>query len=370
MNYQEVESISAFKNLLLKTSVLKKCAFQGLDFSEVQDLVHQTNFVGCIFLGCTIPDTVLKYLPESNLIFPRLDVPFNPYINKLYDKKILYAGYEKGKPETYQNTFDQKVYRHYLAKGKVSLDIGETLARRLHDHSVTNALYDFLEGIDEKKIVAIMGGHNLSRDSEDYRLVARLSKQLTEMGYLMVSGGGPGAMEATHLGAWLAGRSLSTVDTAIRIMSKAPAYQHQLWLDTAFEVLHAYPSSSYESIGIPTWHYGHEPASPFATRIAKYFANSVREDGLLSMAKGGVIFAPGNAGTIQEIFQDATQNHYLSFGYASPMIFLNQHYWEHERPIFPLLKSMAEEGKYQNMLLSICSTQKEVIQTLKKFTDQ
>lgn len=368
MHYQEVESIAAFKKLLRKTSVLRKCAFQNLDFSQEQDLVHHTNFVDCIFLGCTIPDTVLKYLPESNLIFPHLNVPFNPYINRLYDREILYGGYVPGTPDSYRHTFDRKVYAHYLAKGKEAYDIGETLARRLHDHSVTDALHDFLEDTEEKKVIAIMGGHHLSRNSSDYRIVASLSKQLTERGYLMVSGGGPGAMEATHLGAWLAGRSPGTVDASIAILSRAPFYEDGLWLDTAFEVLHTYPNSRYESIGIPTWHYGHEPATPFASRIAKYFANSVREDGLLTIAKGGVIFSPGSAGTIQEIFQDATQNHYLSFGYASPMVFLNRHYWEHERPIYPLLKKMADEGKYQNMLLSICDTEQEVIQVLNPFS--
>ena len=41
--------------------------------------------------------------------------------------------------------------------------------------------------------------------------------------------------------------------------------------------------------------------------------------GLLAIAKHGVIYAPGSAGTIQEIFQDAAQNHYSSFGPPSPM---------------------------------------------------
>ncbi len=78
------------------------------------------------------------------------------------------------------------------------------------------------------------------------------------------------------------------------------------------KIIDKYPltANDYEkckSIGIPTWLYGHEPPAPFATHIAKYFANSVREDGLLTIAKHGVIFAPGSAGTTQEIFQDATQ---------------------------------------------------------------
>ena len=184
----------------------------------------------------------------------------------------------------------------------------------------------------------------------------------------MVSGGGPGAMEATHVGAWLAGRDEKSVDDVVSILSEAPGYTDRLWLDKAFKALQRYPVSEYESIGIPTWLYGHEPPTPFASKIAKYFANSVREDGLLAIAKGGVIFAPGNAGTIQEVFQDATQNHYLSYGYASPMVFLNIEYWTVQRPIYPLLKEMSEQGKYKNLILSGCDTKEQVVAEIEAFT--
>jgi hypothetical protein len=65
-----------------------------------------------------------------------------------------------------------------------------------------------------------------------------------------------------------------------------------------------------ESVGIPTWYYGNEPPNLFASHTGKYFFNSVREDGLVSIASGGIVFGPGNAGTVQEIFQDAPLNYY------------------------------------------------------------
>jgi hypothetical protein len=34
----------------------------------------------------------------------------------------------------------------------------------------------------------------------------------------------------------------------------------------------------------------------FVCLHAKYFANSVREDGLLTVATGGVVYTPGSAG--------------------------------------------------------------------------
>ena len=42
-----------------------------------------------------------------------------------------------------------------------------------------------------------------------------------------------------------------------------------------------------ESLGVPTWVYVDEPTTGFATHIAKYFTNSIREDGLLAIARSG-----------------------------------------------------------------------------------
>jgi len=209
----------------------------------------------------------------------------------------------------------------------------------------------------------------LSRDDKDYEEVVRISKALTEQGYLMVSGGGPGAMEATHVGAWLAGRDEALVPEFINVLSEAPSYQDKLWLDKAFQLIDKYPEVKYESLGVPTWLYGHEPPTPFATKIAKYFANSVREDGLLSIAKGGIIFTPGSAGTIQEVFQEITQNHYLTFGYASPMVFMNTNYWTVECPVYSLLETLSEKGKYKNLILSIGDTHVEMVREIRAFTE-
>ncbi len=65
-----------------------------------------------------------------------------------------------------------------------------------------------------------------------------------------------------------------------------------------------------ESLGIPTWHYGHEPPNVFATAIAKYFRNATREAILLEVCDAGIVFLPGAGGTVQEVFQDACENYY------------------------------------------------------------
>ena len=298
---------------------------------------------------------------------PSFRMPFDIFREHLYSAEDLYKGYQLGKPGSYKDCYDQQVYNHYLEKGKAASDIKETLAQTLHDHSMTNAMNDFLAHFDERQVVGIMGGHGLLRTEAAYRQVVMVSKTLAENGCLMVSGGGPGAMEATHLGAWMAGRTEAETEDALAILQEAPSFKDKLWLDTALQVMNKYPQEHVMSLGVPTWLYGHEPATPFATHIAKYFDNSIREDSILTIAKGGIIYSPGSAGTMQEIFQEAVQNHYLSFGYASPMIFLGSEYWSNEMPVWPLMQHLIAKGKYKNLLMTLTDSTDEIVKTILEF---
>ena len=177
-------------------------------------------------------------------------------------------------------------------------------------------------------------------------------------------------MEATHLGAWMAGRTDDEVEDALQMLMPAPSFRDEGWLSSAFHVMRKYPQDQYVSLGIPTWLYGHEPSTPFATHIAKFFENSIREDSILTLAYGGIIYTPGSAGTLQEIFQDAVQNHYLSFGFSSPMIFLGKDFWTKEIPIYSLLESLMQNGKYKNLILTVSDESAEIIGELVKFREK
>ena len=168
----------------------------------------------------------------------------------------------------------------------------------------------------------------------------------------------------------MAGRTEAELDDALAILSAAPSFHDEGWLATAMQVIERYPQEKgYVSLGIPTWLYGHEPTTPFATHIAKFFENSIREDSILTLAYGGIIYTPGSAGTMQEIFQDAVQNHYLSFGFASPMIFVGKKFWTEEMPVYPFLQSMMEAGKYKNLLLCLTDGPDEILAELIRFRD-
>lgn len=359
--YQEIETVCEVTTLLAKGETIRRCAFQNINFKLLPAAAAGCRFEHCLFMGCRFTKEMKELIDNTNLVFSQIDVPFNAFRNNLYTAETLYKGYRLGEPDSYKECFDNKVYQHYLRMGKTATDVKETLARTLHDRAISDCVHELLSQYDEKRIIGIMGGHGLLRTDKMFRNIVYISKQLTEKGYLMVSGGGPGAMEATHLGAFMAGNDDSDVEEALKVLSQAPSYKDALWLETAMRVLdngkrkmkNEGLASPFVSLGVPTWLYGHEPATPFASHIAKYFENAIREDSILTIAKGGIIYSPGSAGTMQEIFQDAVQNHYLSFGYASPMIFLGSEFWTKEIPVYPLLQQLVESGRYKNLMLSI-----------------
>lgn len=294
--------------------------------------------------------------------------PYSCAPEGLYTAQTLYAGFKSNDEFTYSTYFDIQVYDHYINTGKGRAETEEeAMARVLHDHVIYRSLCDFLDGYDKRKVVGIMGGHGILRTSNDYREVVLLSKHLAESGSIMISGGGPGAMEATHLGSLLAGYPDSAVDEAIAILSEAPSFKDKRWLATAFEVIERFPQFKYQSVSIPTWLYGHEPSTPFATYIAKLFDNSIREDAILTFAYGGIVYTPGSAGTTQEIFQEITQNHYLSYGFSSPMIFMGKDFWTNEMPMYTLLDSLVQRGKYKNLLLTLSDDIDEIERVLVDF---
>ena len=351
----ELESLGAFDEHLDQHNSLADTACQGLDLRERSWRLFEADVREAFFLGCQLEGSALEYLNDQGAcVFPVIDgLPFRSFRGDLYDVAELYAGYEPGDHQSYEITPGARSYRQHKST-VASLHVVGTLAERIHDHAVDNALHQHLARVGPESVVAIMGGHGLARTDDAYIQVAQLGRALTDAGFYVATGGGPGAMEAANLGAWMAPHPPEALDQALSVLASASAFEPVgEWLDTAFEVRARWPQAEPglgSSLGVPTWHYGHEPPNVFATEIAKYFANSIREDGLLAIALAGVVFAPGSAGTIQEVFQDAAQNHYESFGKVSPMVFLDIEYWTSVKPIYPVLQYLAADKPYGDVL--------------------
>ncbi len=370
----EIDSLDACRSWIALGPERPPAALQALDLRTVGGF-ESGSFDGCLFLSCVLTPAQAGFLTSTGATVIRdgPERPFSAHRAQLYTPEELFAGFDPTDPAGYETTFDALVYRHWVATGRQYPPmIDESLARRLHDHSISDALQEELAG---RRPVAIMGGHGLERGDPQYALVARIARRLTRAGYLMLSGGGPGAMEATHLGAWMAHRNDAALDAAVTVLAPRPSgalagreFADRDWLHRAFAVRARWPieGSTDDSIGIPTWMYGHEPPAAFATKIAKYFANSVREEGLLAVATHGVIFSPGSAGTIQEIFQDAAQNHYTSFGPPSPMVLLGVDHWTRRRPVWPVLEALADGRQYGD-LITLTDDEHEAVERILRY---
>lgn len=296
-----------------------------------------------------------------------VDVPYDVTRKSLYNGYDLFDNFDEEDPDSFNLCYDTLVYQHVVKTGKQAESERENVSRAIHDTCIGNAMREFLSHYEPRQVVGIMGGHAMQRTDDSYRQTVLVSKKLTELGFLIISGGGPGAMEASHLGAWLAGRTDEEVDDALKILAPAPGFKSDGWLAKAFEVIEKYPQSHYKSLSIPTWYYGHEPPTIFATHIAKFFNNSIREDTILTEAYGGLIYMPGSAGTLQEIFQEAVQDHYVSFGYASPMVFVGRKFWTEEVPVWPFIQNMIDSGHYKNLILDLCDSTEEIVGSIVKF---
>lgn len=363
--------------------------FQGQDLIEVSTVIASKPLSSCVFLGCKMGVELLEAAAKSHcLIFPIIEnVPYDAFTPGLYTPDELYDKFDVNNPEeSYKKCLDWRVYDSFIdseTKQVRAVDVEVTLGRRIHDTSISDALAEFLDLETRKRSVAIMGGHDVGRDTPIFAEVARLCQRLTAEGYLILTGGGPGLMEAANLGAYSAGFSDpgAVLDQALNKMKESPSYADSEWLLVAYKAWKEMgtptePDKS-QSVGIPTWFYGHEPPNVFATHIAKYFENSVREEGLLAIALAGIVFAQGNAGTVQEIFQDACQNYYRTYNkQKSPMILFGIDYWvssatsrhnpeDKRKGIYSVLEKLACEKDFSDMLLTT-DNPNEIVRFIKK----
>jgi predicted Rossmann-fold nucleotide-binding protein len=359
---------------------------QGVDLSGLDPAFGALGVRGSAFLGCVVGDLLHAAIRRdgAGLVtdLPALPSSLPAFAPGIYTVADLYDGLAAD-GSRWESTPDYAGYFFLNERKNVprKLEPVQALAARLHDTVQEQAVREFLK---DRDVVAIMGGHDFKRqlskaDSaagkpDVYWDCVAIAKALTEKGFFILTGGGPGVMEAGNLGALLAGETDAVVGEVRAILTYV-GFEEKRWRSTAMAARarilgswDAEPPESKLSLGIPTWFYGHEPPNMFASHHSKMFFNSLREDGLVTLANKGIIFFEGNAGTVQEIFQDATQNYYVGEGQSpTPMIFYNAGgYWERSctelswptdmpmdkrKPLMPLLKQLAIEKKFQNSVL-------------------
>ncbi|MEV5282044.1 Rossmann fold nucleotide-binding protein [Streptomyces sp. NPDC051994] len=333
----EIESLDEFDAAVAR-GPLAGFRVQSVDLTARTDALLATGTAGAVFLGCAMePDAAAKVRADGALVFPPVpQLPFAPYRSGLYSPAELFEGLTEG----YERTPDALAYA-WFQRTKADGDVFSSMLRSIHDDAISDALDEHLAG---ERVVGVMGGHAMARGTAEYEGAAVLGRTLARAGFTVATGGGPGAMEAANLGAYAAPFDDAMLGSALELLAKEPSFRPSVshWARAAFDVRTRWPHGG-PSVGIPTWFYGHEPPNAFANTIAKYFTNAIREDGLLARSTAGVVFLPGAAGTVQEIFDNATPNYYESRGGPTPMVLVDRAHWTERLPTWPLLQALARD---------------------------
>jgi predicted Rossmann-fold nucleotide-binding protein len=368
----EVESRAELDVHLARGS-LAGLTVQGLRLDRDPPDLSDVDLTGTLFVGCRFPstDAVADVVRRGGHVLPEFrDLPYPIHPSHLYTPDDLAADFAtKG----FSGMYDTVVYEHFRAHGGAAPELREALAQRLHDAGIDNALggalADWVRRHDSTGAVGIMGGHAELRGSAAYRTAATLAWRLAAAGRLIVTGGGPGVMEAANLGAYFAGRSVDELTDAIDRLAAAPHFtDHEPFTAAALAVRDAYPEDpglERGGLALPTWLYGHEPANLFAGLIGKYFSNAVREDTILRLSRGGIVFAPGKAGTVQEVFQAATKTFYATDGPSGPFVFLDTEHWS-ALPVAVLLRPLLAASPHgdQSALVTVTDSVEEAFSAL------
>lgn len=204
--------------------------------------------------------------------------------------------------------------------------------RKTFEWRIFKIMAEFIEGFnflaDVKKTVTVFGSTVLPETNKHYQEARKFGFLIAKKGYSMVTGGGPGIMEAANRGCFEAGK---------------------------------------ESIGMNIQLAAGQRINKYVTKpigFNYFFTRKV----MLSFSSEAFVFFPGGFGTLDEFFEMVTLVQTKKLGRKVPIIVVGLDYWA------PLLKWIKEDvyGKYGTIkktnldIINVAATAEEAVKLVLK----
>lgn len=174
--------------------------------------------------------------------------------------------------------------------------------------SAVRIFLEFLRGFEEIQLespcVTVFGSARFSEDHKYYQLARELGRELAEQGYTVMTGGGPGIMEAANRGAREAGGPSWGCNIHL------PREQHP---------------------------------NPYMDRFIEFDHFFVRKVMLVKYSTAFVVM-PGGFGTLDEAFEVMTMMQTGTL-HDFPVVAMGTDFWE---PLFPFLRQMVKTGTIES----------------------
>jgi uncharacterized protein (TIGR00730 family) len=187
--------------------------------------------------------------------------------------------------------------------------------------------FELISELEENKTATIFGGTRFSSDNPLYKEAEKLGKLLSKEGYAVVTGGGPGIMEAANKGAYESGG---------------------------------------KSVGMNILLPHKEIFNKYINRSEDFYYFFIRKT-MLSMVSSVYIFFPGGYGTLDEFFEMLVLLQTKKLSHPVIMIAVGKEYWQ---PLFDWFsKELCEKyntiSKEDLKLFKIVDTAEEAVKYIK-----
>ncbi len=171
--------------------------------------------------------------------------------------------------------------------------------RKTFQWRIFSIMAEFVEGFhfiaDFKKTITIFGSTSFTSENSYYQEARKLGNYLAKAGYGVISGGGPGIMEAANRGAFEVGGESIGINVELPEGQRMNAYVNK-------------------SIG-----------------FRHFFTRKV----MLSFSSEAYVFFPGGFGTLDEFFEMVTLIQTKKLAKPVPIIVIGEKYWQ---PLFSWIK--------------------------------